>query len=347
MGNDVYTVISADAHAGLPTEQYRDYLEKKYWPQFDEFLSERGARVEEIHRMGTSSEEFAKKWFEENEEGLEGGWDAERRNAEMDADGITAEVIYPDADAVESRTCAPFGVGLGLSGDTDPELGLAGARAHNRWLAELCSVSPERRCGVALIPITAELDEVLAEIRRAKESGLGAVMIPAMWMNQRPYHDRKYDPVWALCEELQMPVVTHSGSAPREEYGDHLGIYVTEVTWWPARPMWFMLWSGVFTRYPNLKMGVTEGGCWWLPQLLWFWDRLALGQKGSEKLGMDAFKGALGDMLPSEIVDRNCFTGLANVKRRELGMRYEIGIDNMLWGTDFPHPEGTWPNTFD
>jgi hypothetical protein len=57
------------------------------------------------------------------------------------------------------------------------------------------------------------------------------------------------------------------------------------------------------------------------------------------------FTAALGDLLPSEIVDRNCFTGLANVKRRELGQRYEIGIDNMLWGTDFPHPEGTWPNT--
>jgi hypothetical protein len=53
------------------------------------------------------------------------------------------------------------------------------------------------------------------------------------------------------------------------------------------------------------------------------------------------------DMLPSEYVDRNVFTGLANIKRRELGMRYEIGIDNMLWGTDFPHPEGTWPATFE
>ena len=57
------------------------------------------------------------------------------------------------------------------------------------------------------------------------------------------------------------------------------------------------------------------------------------------------FADALGDLLPSEYVDRNCFIGLANTKRRELGMRYEIGIDNMLWGTDFPHPEGTWPNT--
>ena len=50
-------------------------------------------------------------------------------------------------------------------------------------------------------------------------------------------------------------------------------------------------------------------------------------------------------MLPSEYVDRNCFIGASNTKRRELGMRYEIGVDNILWGNDFPHPEGTWPNT--
>jgi predicted TIM-barrel fold metal-dependent hydrolase len=345
--NDPYLIIAADSHAGLPTEDYREYLESRFHPQFDEFLAERQEQVEAATRLGVRNEAYAKQWFEEHDEELAGGWDAIKRDQAMDADGVAAEVVYPDADAVESRTCVPFGAGLGLSGDLDPELGMAGAKAHNRWLAELCSHSPERRKGVALVPITVEVDKVLAEIRWAKEHGLGAVMIPAMWMSQAPYHDRKYDPVWALCEELRMPVVTHSGSASRDEYGDHLGIYVTEVTWWPARPMWFMLWSGVFTRFPELRMGVTEGGCWWLPQLLWFWDRLALGQKGSEKLGADPFKGALGGMLPSEIVDRNCFTGLANVKRRELGMRYEIGIDNMLWGTDFPHPEGTWPNTHD
>jgi predicted TIM-barrel fold metal-dependent hydrolase len=339
--SDPYVVISADSHAGLPTELYRDYLERKYHPQFDEFLAGRATIAEEIHRMGTSSAEFAKQWFAENEEGLEGGWDAQRRNKEMDADGITAEVIYPDADAVESRTCAPFGTGLGLSGDLDPELGLAGARAHNRWLAELCADSPERRCGVALVQITAPLDDVLKEIRWAKDAGLGAVMIPAMWMHQKPYHDRVYDPVWALCQELQMPVVTHSGPADKDSYDEHLGIYVTEVVWWPARPMWFMLWSGVFERFPRLQFGVTEAGCWWMPNLLWFWDRLYLGHKGAEKLG------ALGDfsMSPSEYFDRNIFIGSSNTKRREIGMRYEIGIDNMLWGNDFPHPEGTWPSS--
>jgi len=344
--NDPYLIIAADSHAGLPTEEYRAYLASKYHPAFDDFLAERAGVVEQVTKMGIRNDDYAKKWFEEHDEELAGGWDAIKRDQALDGDGVAGEVVYPDADAVESRTCVPFGAGLGLRGDLDPELGMAGAQAHNRWLAELCAVSPERRCGVALVPITAELDIVLAEIRRAKESGLGAVMIPAMWCNQTPYHDRKYDPVWALCEALEMPVVTHSGAASRDEYGDNLGIYVTEVTWWPARPLWFLLWSGVFERFPGLRFGVTEGGCWWLPQLLWSWDRLFMGQKGAEKLGRDVFAGQV-TMLPSEYVDRNCFTGLANVKRRELGMRYEIGIQNMCWGTDFPHPEGTWPNTHD
>ena len=115
-----YVVISADSHAGLPTELYRDYLETIHHRAFDEFLAERAGIVGEIRRMGTSSEQFAKQWFSENAEGLEGGWDAGRRNKELDADGVSAEVIFPDADAVESRTCAPFGAGLGLSGDLDP-----------------------------------------------------------------------------------------------------------------------------------------------------------------------------------------------------------------------------------
>ena len=105
-------------------------------------------------------------------------------------------------------------------------------------------------------------------------------MIPAPVVHHRL--QTGLDPVWALCEELRMPVVTHSGASSRAEYGDHLGIYVTEVTWWPARPMWFLLWSGVFERFPGLRFGVTEGGCWWLPQLLWSWDRLFMGQKSQK-----------------------------------------------------------------
>ena len=342
--NAPYVIVSADSHAGLPTEDYRSYLATKYHPQFDDFLKERAAVLEASTRLGVRNEDYAKRWFEEHEEALRSGWEAGKRDEELDGDGVAGEVVFPDADAVESRTCVPFGAGLGMSGDMDPELGLAGAQAHNRWLADLCSNSPERRKGVALVPITAPMPQVLAEIRRIKADGLGAVMIPAMWMSQLPYHDRSYDPVWALCEELRLPIVTHSGPADRESYGDHLGIYVTEVVWWPARPLWFLLWSGVFERFPGLRFGITEAGCWWLPQQMWFWDRLWLGAKGTEKLGADPFKGSIS-MAPSEYIDRNCFIGASNTKRRELGMRYEIGVDNIMWGNDFPHPEGTWPHT--
>ena len=339
--NSPYVIVSSDCHAGLPTEEYRTYIESKYHPAFDDFLAEQTARIEAATKLGVRNPEFARSWFEEHEEGLRGGWDSAQRDKELDADGVTAEVIFPDADAVESTTAAPFGVGLTFSGGLDQELALVGARAHNRWLAELCSHSPERRCGVALVPITGDVDAAVAEIRRAKESGLGAVMIPAMWEDKAPYHDRRYDPVWAVCEELQMPVATHSGVAPRDEYGDHLGIYVSEVTWWPARPIWFLIWSGVFERFPGLKFGVTEAGCWWAPNLLWFMDRLYLGAHAAAKL--TPFEEV--KRPPSEYFDRNCFIGASNTKRRELAHRYEIGIDNMLWGNDFPHPEGTWPNT--
>lgn len=338
---DRYLIVSSDCHAGLPTEEYRPYLDKRFHRAFDDFLSQAQARREAMTRLGVRNEAFASRWFADNAEGLRGGWDSARRDKELDADGVAAEVVFPDADAVDSRTAAPFGVGLGLSGDHDPELGMAGARAHNRWLADFCSLNPTRRCGVALLPVTGETDVVLAEMRRARESGLGALMVPAMWEGKAPYHDRRYDPVWALAAELGMPIVTHSGAAPRHEYGDHLGIYVSEVTWWPARPLWFLLWSGVFERFPALRFGVAESGCWWLPNLLWFMDRLYLGAHGGKKLS--PFEELRRP--PHEYLDRNVFVCATNTKRRELAQRYEIGVDNILWGSDFPHPEGTWPDT--
>ena len=80
---------------------------------------------------------------------------------------------------------------------------MAGARAHNRRLADFVSAHPERHCGVALLPVTAPVDRVVAEVHRAKESGLGALMIPAMWVDKEPYHDRRYDPVRAAAAECK------------------------------------------------------------------------------------------------------------------------------------------------
>ncbi len=177
-----YLIISSDCHAGLPSREYRSYLESKYHERFDESLRQNEAMRAQMAKAGFSNPEFAEKWYEENEEGLRGGWDAARRDKELDADGVAGEILFSDADAVTGQASAPFGAGLGMSGDSDPELVLVGARAHNRWLAELCAESPERRAGLALLPSILHDPEVaVAEIRAAKEAGLrGGVLIPSM-----------------------------------------------------------------------------------------------------------------------------------------------------------------------
>ena len=94
-----YLVISADCHAGLPNEQYREWLDPEHREQFDAALAER-QRLAELASQGFLNQEFADEWHAENEEGLRGGWDAGRRDKELDADGVAGEVIFPDADSV-------------------------------------------------------------------------------------------------------------------------------------------------------------------------------------------------------------------------------------------------------
>ena len=338
-----YLVISSDCHAGLPNRQYREWLDPEFRDAFDEATLAR-QRMVEMAQQGFMNKDFADEWHAENEEGLRGGWDAARRDAELDGDGVAGEVIFPDAHSVTSGASAPFGAGLGSSGDTPGELLLAGARAHNRWLAELCAASPERRAGVAIVPIMVDVDAAVAEIRRAHASGLrGGILIPPMWQPHEPYHHRRYDPVWAVCQELSMPVHVHSGVADKASYGAHIGIFTTEVRFWSARPLWFLIWSGVFERFPDLRFGVAECGAFWINDLLWRMDLVYERDHGSQKLGEQLTSDM--SMRPSEYFDRNCFIGASNTLREEMARRYEIGVGNICWGNDFPHPEGTWPHT--
>jgi len=340
---DRYVVISSDCHAGLPNPEYREWLDPEFRDTFDEFLAARSLMEAELTQRGLRNEEFAEEWERENAEGLRGGWDAERRDTELDADGVVAEVIFPDADAVTGGASAPFGAGLGATAEVPTNLLMAGARAHNRWLAELCEASPDRRAGVAIVPIF-DVEPALAEITRARESGLrGGILIPSMWQPHPPYHDAMYDPVWAACADLDMPVHVHSGAADRASYGEHVGIYVAEVRWWSTRPLWFLLWSGIFERFPELKFITTECGAFWAADLLWTSDIVYDREHAARKLGKNLTDHLA--MRPSEYFDRNCFIGASNTRRRELARRYEIGVGNIMWGNDFPHPEGTWPHT--
>src|SRR5437763_17074045 len=108
--------------------------------------------MQELAQRGILNEEFAEEWHHDNEEGLHGGWDAARRDRELDADGVVGEVIFPDADAVTGGASAPFGAGLWATADVPTDLLMAGAPARNRRPAELRTTRPARRAGAAARP---------------------------------------------------------------------------------------------------------------------------------------------------------------------------------------------------
>ncbi|MFM8303373.1 MAG: amidohydrolase family protein [Actinomycetota bacterium] len=353
-----YVVISSDTHAGPNSPVYCDYLDPQYRAAFDEELAERQALIDARRSDAEASpfvgdEEFKEEWFGLDDEGnslheigLRGGWDAATRDKELDNDGVVAEVMFPGPDAATGTMGAPFGAGFIPVATRDAEHLLAGARAYNRWAAELCQDSPERRAGLIVAPILGDVDAAIAEIERAHDDGLtGGIIIPPRWGDHESYTSYRYDPVWAVCEERSLPVHCHSGPAPQEEYGEVPGwmsVYGYETIFYTARPLWFMLLTGVFERFPRLKMAVTEAGCFWAADFLWRADMMATREHGMRK--MVGTRGTL-TMLPSEYFDRNVKIGASNTRRRELGRRYEIGVDNIMWGNDFPHPEGTWPYT--
>ena len=341
---DRHLVISSDCHAGLPPERYRDYLDPRYRELFDAALPVQLAETRKAAAKFLVDEVNAA-WRKGREEELSGAWDHDRRNQVLDADGIAGEVLFPDG--ITEMNMPPFGAGLSLPTDPPvvPELQWAGARAHNRWIAEFCQMAPDRRAGVAIAPICWDVDTAVEEIHWARRNGLRGILIPSRWGRLDAYHHPKYEPIWAACEELDLVVHLHSGAAPMEDYADHLGmmgIYITEVCWWSARPLWFLIWGGVFERHPRLRFAITESTTIWVPELLALMDQRYEETPYNAKLG--EFRSHL-KMAPSEYFRRHVCLGASCMPRREVEMRHAIGLANIMWGSDYPHPEGTWPET--
>jgi predicted TIM-barrel fold metal-dependent hydrolase len=342
---DRYLIISADTHAGPPAEHYRHYLDPQYRSAFDEDLALAKATAKARSELVDASR-FEAEWeAETGDGGRRASWDPTSRDAELDREGVAAEVIFPDADVLAGAASAPFSAGLGSSGDLDGELVMAGARAHNRWLRELCETSPARRCGVATVPILHDIDAAVAEIEAVAREGMRAILIPTLWADKPSYNDLRYEPVWSACEAHDLVVHIHSGGASRDiaQGPGMVAIFATEAWWWAARPLWALLWGGVFERHPQLRFALTEDGAWWLPGIVKRMDEKFLGGHNTAKLG-NAFTTTIS-RLPSQFFGINIFIGASTPSREEIERRHEIGLEALMWGNDFPHPEGTWPRT--
>jgi predicted TIM-barrel fold metal-dependent hydrolase len=337
-----HLLVSSDCHAAARPDDYRPYLERRHLAAYEAWLpsmqrgdvSER-AKHAQRYVAQTVSEHFDHASVRDG--GEQGYWDFSRRLRELDADGVAAEVIFPNFGNV------PFDAFP--SGEGDPALRLVGARTYNRWLADRVRDSGGRQAGIALVTIDDALTAA-AEVRSAAEAGLRGVLLPIGMARLPLYNDARYEPLWRACEETGLPVHTHAAPSANPVPG-HGGdaIALHEALWHTQRPLWCLIFGGVLDRHPGLRVVITEAGVEWIPELLARMQIAYAGrptQKFTEHL---EFQPLARGLRPSELWRRQCWAGASFMPRAETELRHQIGVDRLMWGSDYPHIEGTWPHT--
>ena len=323
-----YVCITADTHAGASLDTYGTYLDPRYR---DEFEAWRG-RYKNPHKKHIGGKKTK-------------NWDSAERLADLEADGVVGEVIFPN-------TVPPFyAKAFHISPPASPqeyEHALAGTRAHNRWLADFCREAPERRACIGLIHLN-DLDDAIEDVKWIAENGLrGGVLLPLPspaehWL--RPLNHPDYDRLWAVIQDYDLVMNQHSGqgSPPYPEAQGSTPLWALEMTFFVQRGFTHLILGGVFERFPKLKYILTESGCAWAPALMRQMDALYHGLKSGGIGEIDASKDPATKELPSFYAKRNCWYGASFPGPREIEGRHIVGKDKILWGNDYPHYEGCHP----
>ena len=260
-----------------------------------------------------------------------GGYVPEERIKDMDADGVDVSIIYPSA-------------GLLLYSLPDSALVTALFKTYNDWLAEFCRLYPNRLQGIAMLNLD-HVPEGVKELERCAKTGLAGAMITVYPPEGRAYDSAEYELLWAAAQDLEMPLGLHLGTnrpgpgqqtAPRDSFKP---AFLCNADYWVRISLAHMIYSGVFERYPKLQVGAVEHELSWVPHFL---ERLdyTYSQRASGMSG-HRFKE---DLLPSDYFHRNVFLGF---QEDALGIRLRdiIGVDNLQWGSDYPHQESTFPRS--
>ena len=348
-----HVVISADTHCGAALWDYKEYLEKRYHEDFDDWarsIEEGQRRTAEVFK---DAERSPLNVGVDGDPAVDGNrnYDSARRLREQEADGVVAAVLFPNtqppfAPAAASQFEAPaYSDNYGHR--------WAGLRAHNRWLLDFVSEAPERRAGIAQI-FPGDVEGSVAEIEWAAENDLrGGVLVPGTPPDSpfEPLYSKAYRPIWAAAEACGMPLNHHSGGAT-PNFGNHfpasLAMFMLEVTWWSQRALWHLMFSGVFERHPDLQWVNTETGTAWVPETLArlddFYDRMKNSKYGSEAIFGGAAVAEMS-LTPSEYWQRQCHVGASFLRPTETSVVRQIGADKVMWGSDYPHTEGSHPNT--
>ncbi|MDG2027188.1 MAG: amidohydrolase family protein [Acidimicrobiales bacterium] len=334
MSSSHYVIISADTHAGGSHAAYREYLDAEFRDEFDAWRGE-----------------YKNPYKDLGDQRRLRNWDNEmRNNAQLNEEGVVGEVVFPN-------TVPPFFPSFVLFAQPPTAEQYcqrrAGIHAHNRWLKEFCEEHPERRAGVGQIFLN-DVDDAIEDLTWIKENGLrGGILLPNIapdvkWV--KPLYDPYYEPLWDAIEDLEVPVNCHSGTG-NPDYGKYpisMLLYINEVGFYTERPLVHLILGAVFERHPKINFVLTEIGASWIPPLLKKLDGMiktisSTGETGEIKYD----KGILPTMLASDQWAQCGWVGVSGPGEADIEARYDVGIDHFMWGSDYPHDEGTHPHTKD
>ncbi|OHV42682.1 hypothetical protein BCD48_30555 [Pseudofrankia sp. BMG5.36] len=255
--------------------------------------------------------------------------DPTARLAAMDEDGVDVEILFSDLSAFRI-----FHKMLDGWKET--------ARAFADISSAFAAADPARLLVAYQLPLL-DIDQAVAELERlVTDHQARTVHLPTKpgSVGLPEYYDPRYDPLWARLQELDMPVCLHLGV--EDEYWQlaavdptpQLGVFTSQPPMRLSEQLGMLLLSGLFERFPGLKFVFVEPGLSWVPYYLDILDYMTT--HGYE---FPALK-----QKPSAYFQSNIFLTFMD-ERRGVNMRHDIGIDNIMWSTDFPHPACTWPNS--
>lgn len=327
-------IVSSDCHIGPRlVEDLRPHCPPALLARFDAYAAD-GSRSHGrfVEQQGADDDPLApwrNRW-------TAGHHDPDARRRDLDHEGVAAEVIFHGS---QNDQPIPFQTSM-LGVPDDPDLAAAGIRIYNSWLAAMCSAEPDRHVGLAHLPMW-DVDAAVAELRWAAGAGLRGVNFPAPRPWLRPYNDRAWEPFWAAAEELGMPLTTHAGAGdPAVFQGAELVALMSIESggWFSRRAAHLLIFAGVFERHPELRLVLTEQPGQWWPYLCTELDSVHLANtRAGGPLRRQVPKA------PSEYLHRNVFIGGSFLSRAEAEGAVRDGYaDRVMWGSDYPHMEGTW-----
>jgi len=336
-------IISVDGHVKAPRAAYREYVEKKDLAAFDEWLRAQEARG--LPDAGNIHPEL----------GPDTQWDFARRRRDLESQGVVAEVVFPNGVPFQS---SPFDDSAEAA---SPAKTRAGKMIYNRWLADVCADSEGRVCGQAAIAFD-DIEQAVEDIRWAKQSGLGGVMMPALTPGSRYFFDPALDPIWRAIEEAGLPISQHGGAGVPSYSPPGMAAILTlafEHSFFSGRSLWQMIVGGVFDRFPGLSVVFVETEVHWIAPAFRNLD-MKIGM-GDDWTAFAAFlkRERAFARLPSEYWATNCYAGISpfhpnQIEIETLGSGYQpapgeftIGTERAMFGVDYPHFETVHPSTLD